>query len=46
MALIYRQTYNLRAVELFLRHTKFESTVCYLRIELDDALEIAEHTEI
>ena len=46
MALIYRQTHNLRAVQLLLGHTKPESTVRYLGIELDDALEIAEHTEI
>ena len=45
-ALIYRQTHNLRAVQLLLGHTKLESTVRYLGIELDDALEIAEHVEI
>jgi integrase len=44
--LIYRQTQNLRAVQLLLGHTKLESTVRYLGIEVDDALEIAEQTEI
>jgi site-specific recombinase XerC len=36
---------NLRAVQLLLGHTKLESTVRYLGIEVDDALEIAEQTE-
>ena len=44
--LIYRRTKNLRAVQLLLGHTKLESTVRYLGIEVDDALEIAEHTEV
>ena len=44
--LIYRRTKNLRAVQLRLGHTKLESTVRYLGIEVDDALEIAEQTEI
>jgi integrase len=44
--LIYRRTKNLRAVQLLLGHRKLESTVQYLGIELDDALEIAEQTEI
>ena len=44
--LIYRRTKNLRAVQLLLGHSKLESTVRYLGIELDDALEIAEQTEI
>lgn len=39
--LIYRRTKNLRAVQLLLGHTKLESTVRYLGIEVDDALEIA-----
>jgi integrase len=43
--LIYRRTRNLRAVQLLLGHTKLESTVRYLGIEVDDALEIAEQTE-
>ena len=44
--LIYRQTRNLRAVQLLLGHTKLESTVRYLGIEVDDALGIAEQTEV
>src|SRR5580700_5314939 len=43
--LIYRRTGNLRAVQLLLGHTKIESTVRYLGIEVDDALELAEQTE-
>jgi integrase len=43
--LIYRRTRNIRAVQLLLGHTKLESTVRYLGIEVDDALEIAEQTE-
>ncbi|MBU6421789.1 MAG: tyrosine-type recombinase/integrase, partial [Gammaproteobacteria bacterium] len=43
-SLIYRRTKNLRAVQLLLGHTKLESTVRYLGIEVDDALEIAEQT--
>ena len=44
--LIYRQTKNLRAVQLLLGHKKLESTVRYLGIEVDGALEIAELTEV
>lgn len=44
--LIYRRTMNLRAVQLLLGHSKLESTVRYLGIEVDDALEISEQTEI
>jgi integrase len=43
---IYRRTGNLRAVQLLLGHTKVESTVRYLGIEVDDALELAEKTDI
>ncbi len=43
--LIYRHK-NLRAVQLLLGHTKPESTVRYLGIDVDDALEIAEQTEV
>ena len=42
----YRRTRNMRAVQLLLGHTKLESTVRYLGIEVDDALEIAEQTEV
>ena len=44
--LIYRRTGNLRAVQLLLGHTKVESTVRYLGIEVDDALAIAEQIDI
>lgn len=44
--LIYQRTKNLRAVQLLLGHSKLESTVRYLGIEVDDALEISEQTEI
>ena len=44
--LIYRRTGNLRAVQLLLGHTKIESTVRYLGIDVDDALTIAEQVEI
>ena len=45
-ALIYRRTNNLRAVQLLLGHSKLQSTVRYLGIEVEDALEMAEHTEV
>ncbi len=45
-SLIYRRTKNLRAVQLLLGHTKLESTVKYLGIEVDDALEMAEQMDI
>jgi integrase len=44
--LIYRRTKNLRAVQLLLGHSKLESTVRYLGIEVDDALEMSEQTEV
>jgi len=44
--LIYRRTDNLRAVQILLGHTKIESTVRYLGIEVDDALSIAEQVEV
>lgn len=44
--LIYRRTKNLRAVQLLLGHSKLESTVRYLGIEVDDALDIAEQTDV
>ena len=44
--LIYRRTGNLRVVQLLLGHTKIESTVRYLGIEIDDAIEIAEEIEV
>jgi integrase len=45
-SLIYRRTKNLRAVQLLLGHSKLESTVRYLGIEVEDALELAEQTEV
>lgn len=44
--LIYKRTKNIRAIQLLLGHTKIESTVRYLGIEVDDALELAEQTEV
>ena len=44
--LIYRRTGNLRAVQLLLGHTRIESTVRYLGIEVDDALAIAEQVDV
>ena len=45
-SLIYRRSKNLRAVQLLLGHSKLESTIKYLGIEVDDALEMAEQTEV
>ena len=44
--LIYRRTGNLRAVQLLSGHSKIESTVRYLGIEVDDALAIAEQIDV
>jgi len=44
--LIYRRTKNLRAVQLLLGHSKLESTVRYLGIEVDNALAMAEQTDV
>ena len=44
--LIYKKTKNLRAVQILLGHTKLESTVRYLGIEVDDALELSETIDI
>ena len=44
--LIYRRTGNLGAVQLLLGHTKIESTVRYLGIQVDDALAIAEQIDV
>lgn len=46
VAQIYRKTGNLRAVQLLLGHTKMDGTVCYLGVELEGALAIAESIEI
>lgn len=45
-SLIYKRTEILRAVQILLGHTKLESTIRYLGIEVDDALKLAGHTEI
>jgi len=45
-SLSYRRTKNLRAVQLLLGHAKLESTLRYLGIKVDDALEMAEQTEV
>ncbi len=45
-SIIYKQTKNIRAVQLLLGHSKLESTIRYLGIEVDDALELAEQTEV
>lgn len=44
--MLYRKTGNLRACQLLLGHTKLESTVRYLGVELDDALTLSEGLEI
>ncbi|MFT6901718.1 MAG: site-specific recombinase XerC [Colwellia sp.] len=44
-SLIYKRTKNLRAIQILLGHTKLESTVRYLGVEVDDALELSEHTD-
>lgn len=44
--LIYKRTKNIRAIQLLLGHSKLESTVRYLGIDVDDALELSEQTEI
>jgi integrase len=46
VALIYRRTGNLGAIQLLLGHTKLDSTVRYLGIEVDDALAIPEQVDI
>ena len=45
-SLIYKATGNLRAVQILLGHTKIENTVRYLGVDVEDALELAEHTEV
>jgi site-specific recombinase XerC len=45
-AQIYKKTGNLWAVQLLLGHTKLESTVRYLGVEVDDALSISEQVEL
>lgn len=45
-AMIYRATGNIRAIQVLLGHTKIENTVRYLGVEVEDALLLAERTEI
>ena len=45
-SIIYKQTGNLRAVQILLGHTKIESTVRYLGVDVEDALTLSERTEI
>lgn len=45
-AIIYKRTGNLRAVQILLGHTKIETTVRYLGVEEEDALALAESTEV
>ena len=45
-SIIYKRTGNLRAVQILLGHTKIESTVRYLGVDIDDALVLAEGTEL
>jgi integrase len=45
-SIIYKQTGNLRAVQILLGHTKIESTVRYLGVDVEDALALSEGTEV
>ena len=45
-AMIYKTTGNLCAIQILLGHTKIENTVRYLGVDIEDALELADHTEI
>lgn len=45
-SMIYKKTKNLRVVQILLGHTKLKSTVRYLGIKVDDALDLAEQLEV
>jgi integrase len=45
-SIIYKRTGNLRAVQILLGHTKIENTVRYLGVDIEDALELSEGTEV
>jgi integrase len=46
VALVYKRTGNIRAVQILLGHTKIESTVRYLGVDIEDALLLSERTEL
>ena len=45
-SIIYKQTGNLRAVQILLGHTKIESTIRYQGVDVEDALALAEGMEV
>lgn len=45
-SILYKQTGNLRAVQILLGHTRIESTVRYLGVDVEDALALSEAVDI